>query len=273
MKNSKVSMESLKIDCQKVEHEILYFIQKIVEEAKAEGVVVGLSGGIDSSVVAVLCVKALGSGKVIGLLMPDSEITPTTDMEDAKNLSSKFGINTYTVSIDFITKAFLENIPMDIDRVALANIRARIRMALNYYFANIFNYLVVGTGDRSEYLIGYFTKYGDGGNDLLPIAHLYKTQVKQLGKYLGLPIKIIDKPSSPQLWKGHKAIDEIPTDYDVLDLILYTIFDLKMENGKIVSQLNINEKLIQDVHKRYKESMHKRSCPPTLKNRLNAHFK
>ncbi|MCP8304995.1 MAG: NAD+ synthase [archaeon] len=264
MQKRKISIEALKIDCQKVEHEILEFIRRIVGEAKAEGVIVGLSGGIDSAVVAVLCVRALGREKVLGLLMPDSEVTPPSDMEDAKNLAVKLGIKTYTVLIDFITKAFLENIPLKKDRVAIANVRARIRMTINYLFANVLNYLVVGTGDRSEHLIGYFTKYGDGGIDFLPIAHLYKTQVKQLGRHLGLARDIIEKPSSPQLWRGQKATDEIPADYNLLDLILYAIFDLEMEHEEIALQLNLHLKLVQEVQRRYDKSMHKRAYPLML---------
>src|SRR2546430_10797352 len=97
-----------------------------------------------------------------------------------------------------------------------------------YYLANAKNLLVAGTGDKSEDLIGYFTKYGDGGVDFLPIAHLYKSQVRQLGSFLNVPREIVEKPSSPNLWEGHKATDEIPLDYNVLDEVLVCLFDLKM---------------------------------------------
>jgi len=264
--DKKISIESLNIDYQKVEYEILEFIRKIIGETRAKGVIVGLSGGIDSSVVVILCVKALGPEKVVGLIMPDSKVTPPSDIKDAESLAVKLGIKTYTVPIDSITRAFFKNIPLKKDRIAKANIRARIRMTINYFFANFLKYLVVGTGDKSENLIGYFTKYGDGGIDFLPIAHLYKTQVKKLGEYLGLGKNIIDKPSSPQLWRGQRATDEIPADYDILDLVLYAIFDLGMDHKKIASQLNVHLKLIQEVQRRYNTSKHKREYPSMLIN-------
>jgi len=265
-KRESLSIESLRIDCQKAEHEILEFIRRMVREAKAKGVIIGLSGGIDSSVMAILCVRALGPEKVLGLLMPDPEITPISDVMDAKNLALKLGIKTYTIPIDAIVKTFLDSISLEEkDRISIANLRARIRMVIDYFFANSLDYLVVGTGDRSEALVGYFTKYGDGGVDFLPIAHLYKTQVRQLGKYLGLPEKIVSKPSSPQLWKGQRATDEIPVDYDTLDLILYAIFDLKMKDKEIASELSIPLEIVQEVKRRYNKSMHKRAYPPTLR--------
>ncbi|MCP8320524.1 MAG: NAD(+) synthase, partial [archaeon] len=190
-----------------------------------------------------------------------------SDVKDAKDLASKLGIKTYTIPIDAIVKTFLDSIPLEEkDRVSIANLRARIRMIIDYFFANSLDYLVVGTGDRSEALIGYFTKYGDGGVDFLPIAHLYKTQVRQLGKHLGLPESIVSKPSSPQLWKGQRATDEIPVDYDTLDLILYAMFDIKMRDKEIASKLSVPLKIVQEVQRRYNESMHKRTYPPKLRS-------
>lgn len=260
-----VSIEALRIDCQKTENEIVEFIKRMVREPNAKGVIVGLSGGIDSSVTATLCVKALGPEKVLGLLMPDPEITPVSDMEDAKTLALKLGIKTCNIPIEAIVRTFLNSIPLEEkERIPIANLRARIRMVIDYFFANSLDYLVVGTGDRSEVLVGYFTKYGDGGVDFLPLAHLYKTQVRQLGEYLGLPKNIVSKPSSPQLWKGQRATDEIPVDYDTLDLILYAMLDLKMKDRDIESELGVPLKIVQEVRRRYNESMHKRVYPPRL---------
>ncbi|MGQ9719301.1 MAG: NAD+ synthase [Nitrososphaerales archaeon] len=261
----RISIEALRIDCKKAEHEILEFIRRMVREADAKGTIVGLSGGIDSSVVATLCVRALGSDKVLGLLMPDPGVTPLSDLEDARRLALNLGIKTYTIPIDSIAKTFLDSIPLgEKDKIAVANMRARVRMAISYFFANSFDYLVVGTGDKSEAMIGYFTKHGDGGVDFLPIVHLYKTQVRQLGEYLGLPKSIVSKTPSPQLWRGQKATDEIPVGYDTLDLILHALLDLKMRSEEIASRLKIPLRTVQEVERRYRRSMHKRAYPPML---------
>lgn len=261
----KLDESVLEIDYKIVEQEILEFIREIVAKAKAKGIVVGLSGGVDSSVVAKLCVKALENHRVIGLLMP-TEFTPAQDIIDAEVLAESLEIKTYHIPIDPIVDMFIKMLPFKTDKaVPLGNIRARTRMIINYYFANCLNYLVAGTGDRSEALIGYFTKYGDGGADFLPIVHLYKTQVRKLGAYLELPKKVVEKPSSPQLWKGQKATDEIPIDYPVLDLILYGIFDAKMSHPEIARQLNVPLDLVKKVEILFISSAHKRMYPATVR--------
>lgn len=255
-------IELAKIDCKKVEADIVRFIIGTVTEAKADGVVLGLSGGIDSSVVATLCVKALGRGKVVGLFMPTT-FTPDEDQTDARTIAEDLGITTHSIALDKIIDRFSEIIPYRIsNRVARGNVLARMRMIVNYLFANTLNYLVAGTGDRSELLIGYFTKYGDGGADFLPIGHLYKTQVRVLAKYLNLPSRIVNKPASPQLWKGQRATDEIPVDYPILDLILYGLFDAKMSSDDIVKQLDVQLELVKEVQRSFERSHHKRTVPP-----------
>jgi len=259
---TEMAKESFRMDCGKVEEEIVCFIKRVVSEAKADGVVLGLSGGVDSSVVVALCVKALGKEKVLGLLMP-AGFTPSEDQADAKALASDLDIRTCVIPLGQIVDKFLESMPLkDRNRVAVGNVYARMRMVINYFIANSLNYLVCGTGNRSESLIGYFTKYGDGGVDILPIGHLYKTQVRELGKHLGLPSKIVDKPASPQLWKGQKATDEIPIDYPILDQILYDLFDREMSIDNTAKQLEIKPELIKTVRTFFERSHHKRAAPP-----------
>ena len=135
-------------------------------------------------------------------------------------------------------------------------------MTLLYYHANTFNYLVAGTGDRSEELIGYFTKYGDRGVDFLPISHLYKTQVRALARHLEIPPAITEKPSSPQLYPGHLATDELPLDYNQLDPVLVGLIDLHLSPNAVSAQLHIPEPIIQEIHRRYLRSTHKRTYPP-----------
>src|SRR5712664_1914201 len=151
-------------------------------------------------------------------------------------------------------------------KIPLANIRSRTRMIILYYFANLNNYLVAGTGDRSEDLIGYFTKYGDGGVDFLPISHLYKTQVRELAKHLRLPESIVSKPSSPQLYPGHLATDELPIDYDKLDLIQMMLFDEKHSVKDAAQRAGVPAKVVTDVMHRYQNSAHKRCYPKMVRD-------
>jgi NAD+ synthase len=247
--------------------EILDFIRETVREAKAKGLVVGLSGGVDSSVTATLSVRALGSNKVLGLLMP-LEFTPPQDTDDAKELADWLGIRTECIEIQSICEEFFEKLNRGEEKrvlIPMANVRARVRMIVLYYYANLNNYLVIGTGDRSEGLIGYFTKYGDGGVDFEPIAHLYKTQVRELAKYLGVPDKIATKPSSPQLYPGHRATDEIPLTYEKLDPILTALFDDKLSPIQASQTTNTPIELVNQILSRYNKSKHKRKTPPMLK--------
>jgi NAD+ synthase len=261
----KITSKDLSLDYAMVEAEILKFIRKVVADAGAKGAVIGLSGGIDSAVVGALCVRALGKDKVVGILMPASH-TPVKDTEDGRSMAKRWGIKLYEVGIDPIFDALIESAPEfeGENKIAKANVKARIRMVINYYVANSHGMLVAGTGDKSEDLIGFFTKFGDGGVDFLPIAHLYKTQVRQLGAHLGLPQDVVTKPSSPQLWAGHKADDEIPAAYEKLDPVLVGLFDKKLKPKEVAEATGIDMKVIRDVMKRYKTSAHKRAYPPML---------
>lgn len=264
----KLDRSSLKIDSKETTEIILEFIRGVVADAGASGVVIGLSGGVDSSLAAMLCVKALGKDNVLGVLMPTS-FTPKEDVEDALKLAEQLGIRRVITNIQRISEAFFKALGIDPDDVKLrlptANILARIRMIILYYYANVNNYLVVGTGDRSEVLIGYFTKYGDGGADFFPIRHLYKTQVRELARYLRVPERIAYKPSSPQLYPGHKATDEIPMDYDTLDLVLVGLFDLKLTPQGVSKETKVSLEVINEVLDRFNRSKHKRVSPPMVK--------
>jgi len=262
-----MSIEVPALDYAKVTEEILSFIRTQVEEARAEGVVVGLSGGADSSLTATLCVKALGKERVLGLLLPTS-FTPAEDIRDAEELAGQLGIKTEQVNIEGICQSFFKDLRIDpqnpAHRIPAANIRARTRMIILYYYANTNNLLVAGTGDRSEALIGFFTKYGDGGVDILPIAHLYKTQVRALAEYLGVPHRIAYKPSSPQLYPGHRATDEIPLDYDRLDPILVGLFDRNLPPKEVSRLTGVPVNTIEEVLRRFNNSKHKRAFPPSI---------
>jgi len=192
------------------------FIKDIVHKSKAKGIIIGISGGIDSAVVAYLCVKAIRKEKVCGLILP-SQFTPKEDIEDAKEVCRRLSIDSKEILLEPILEAF-KFLPEN--KMAWANLQSRLRMILLYYYANGMGYLVAGTTDKSESFLGYYTKYGDGGVDFEPIIHLTKTEVKELGKKLGIPESILLKKPAPRLWKDHEAEKELGISYEVLDKLL-----------------------------------------------------
>jgi len=257
--------QKLALDPEKTSAQIVHFIRTFFQSSRCSGIVVGLSGGIDSALTAALCVKAIGSGKVVGVFMFEDRTRNGVDARHAREIATKLGIRTIDLTLDPLTRSFFETFPVKIeDQVARGNLKARMRMISLYYLANAENRLVAGTGDKSEDLIGYFTKYGDGGVDFLPIAHLYKSQVRFLAKHMGISPEIIGKPSSPNLWEGHKATDEIPLDYSELDKVLICLFDLKMEPEETAKKLGIDEWKIRDILSRFRASAHKRSYPAMI---------
>ncbi|RLF00009.1 MAG: NAD(+) synthetase [Thermoprotei archaeon] len=263
----------LNIDYSSVEKRITEFLSEYLETSGARGYVVGLSGGVDSSTAATLAVKAVGSERVIALLMPDPSSTPKEDVEDAKALAESLGVDYYVMPIDRAVSALAASIPIfdPSDRVALGNLKARVRMIMLYYVANRRNLLVLGSGDRSEILLGYFTKYGDGGVDLLPIGDLYKTQVRRLARHLGVPERIAFKPSSPRLWPGQTAEGELGLSYEEADQILYAIYDLGLSIEEAVKATRLPRELVERVVKRVEKTAHKRSMPPTVSLKGLAH--
>lgn len=254
---------SLRIQASREADRISAFICRIVEGARAGGVVLGLSGGIDSAVVGALCVNALGKGKVLALLMPSSH-TPRRDLEDARLLADAWSVRREEIPISRVVEEIAGTTRAGGNRMAKANLQARVRMVLLYYRANSLGYLVAGTGDRSEELLGYFTKWGDGGVDFLPIAHLYKTQVRALGAFLGIPEGVVEKPASPQLWPGQKATDEIPANYDKLDVVLHYLYDLKVKPAEAADKARVPLGVVKRVIEMHTKTGHKRELPPSL---------
>jgi NAD+ synthase len=229
---------------------LVSWLQEKVSDAGGKGTVFGLSGGIDSSVVAVLCKQAFPDS-TLGIIMPCH--SDKTDQEHAQLLADKFKVDTRLVELDAPFDALTKILPEQnsnekTKRLAEANIKSRLRMITLYYFANHYNYLVIGTGNKSEISTGYFTKFGDSGVDLLPIASLIKKEVRELAEYLKIPGIIIDKPPSAGLWKGQTDEGEMGITYEALDTYLTTGTVEPPYKNKIDTMI--------------KRSAHKRLFPP-----------
>lgn len=244
----------ISVDYEKITLRITKFISENVKSRKKSGVVIGLSGGLDSSVCLVLADKALDKNRIMGLIMPERGFTPQIDIDNAFELAEKLKIRHKEIHFEGVKKTLLRNLPTD--ELSAGNLSARLRMALLFHYAGMRNLLVLGTSDKSEMMIGYFTKFGDGAADMLPIGGLFKTQVRMLGKKLGLSEQIINQPSSPRLWKGHVAEKELGLTYDEIDTILQYSLDGDLDKC-ILSKRKI--KIVSDL---VRKSRHKREHIP-----------
>lgn len=196
------------------------FIREQAEQSQCNGVIIGISGGIDSAVAAFLSVRALGKEKVFGLLLP-SHTTPDENESDAMQVVEKLRIDHARIPISEIIETFGKYLPeFKEGTLPKANLQARVRMCILYYFANLKNRLVCGTTDASENFLGYYTKYGDGAVDIEPIIHVTKTDLKLIARELGVPERIITKKSSPNLMAKHDAEEELGVQYEFLDKLL-----------------------------------------------------
>lgn len=250
-----VASKMVDLDYAKISKSIKEFISDYVYNSSFAGAVIGLSGGLDSSVAVKLCVQSLGKDRVFGLVLP-SKFTPKQDIDDAIGLADELGMRYEIIDIEPVLGKFMEVLPAD--RKAEGNLAARVRMSILYHYAFTKKSLVVGTSDKSETCIGFFTKFGDGGADLLPIADLYKIQVRALGKFLGLPSGILQKKSSPRLWKDHLAEEELGLSYETLDPILHLLIDKKMASKDIAKQLHLSISQADQVLEMVRKNAHKR---------------
>jgi len=203
---------------------LVNWIRDEVTAAGCKGVVLGMSGGVDSSVAAVLCKRALPES-TLGLIMPCYSIPE--DKEHALAVATKFSIQTQEVVLDSVFDTLKNVLPDHSEetataRLARANLKVRLRMLTLYYFANQLTYMVVGASNKAELSVGYFTKYGDGGVDILPLGNLLKREVKKLAGFLDIPQETIDKPPSAGLWQGQTDEADIGFSYNQLDSYLST---------------------------------------------------
>jgi NAD+ synthase len=256
----------LELNLPEVEKRITRFIREYVENAGAGGIVLGMSGGIDSSTVAALASISIGGDRVIGLMLPEKETSNSKDIDDAKFVAKKFGIKTQVCDITPVLESFYKAIPIfnQADLLSKGNVKARTRMIYLYYYANRFNRIVCGSSDKSETMMGYFTKWGDVAADVSPLMDLYKTQVRKLAEHLGFPADLAAKPSTPALWPNQLAETELGIKYETLDLILYGL-ERFMTAEEIAQQLSVKKALVEKVKGRWLATEHKRRMPLTAK--------
>ncbi len=232
---------------------IVGWIREQVEESGAQGLVLGLSGGLDSATTAALAKRALDD-KVLGLLMPCH--SNPGDEENARLVAETFGIEIERVDLGPVYDQLMAALPSG-NELARANLKPRLRMLTLYYFANSLDYLVVGTGNKSELMVGYFTKYGDGGVDILPLGGLLKSEVRELARALEVPAEVIDKAPSAGLWPGQTDEGEMGITYDELDAAL-----VALESGQTAGVPAENLEKVKAMHA---ASEHKRRMAPICK--------
>lgn len=254
------------LDLQKTIKEIEKFIKETVSKSKTNGLVLGLSGGIDSALVAFLAQKAIGSENILGITLP-TKTTSKTDIEDAKKVADILGIEYEIINIDDVIDSFITICPHKTNKLAEGNLKAKTRMLILYNHANSMNRLVIGTSNRSELLVGYFTKYGDGASDLIPIGDLYKTQVWELARKLNMPQEIITKAPSAGLQENQSDEKELGIDYINLDKILHGLYDLNLDEETISQKLNLELSEVQRIKNIVQKSEHKRNMAQILKLR------
>ncbi len=262
-------MTSNSMNFESISQEIMNFIKKETESRKSNGVVLGISGGIDSTVLAFLATRAIGPENVKGLILPDETVTPANDIEDAIRICSVLKIDSEKIYINKPKNSFLEIIKHSDNMLLTGNLVARVRMCLLYYYSGLMGRLVLGSSNKTELMLGYFTKFGDGAADLLPLGDIYKTQLFGLAKYLEIPGSVIDKKSSARLWANQFTEDELGLPFTQLDKILQ--FFESSNNLHYDRQALSDEfpgssiEIIEEVQFRMKNNQHKLTFPPVCK--------
>ncbi len=235
-------------------NKIATWMRTRVETAGAAGIAVGLSGGVDSACVAGLAKLALGRQAVIGVLMPCH--SDPIDAEYAHQVGEAFDLQTITIELTAVYDSLVAVLPPTDRRLATANLKPRLRMTALYYVANTRNYLVAGTGNKSELMVGYFTKHGDSGVDMLPLGDLYKREVYDLAREVGVPQPILDRPPTAGLWPGQTDEEEMGLTYNTLERALISL--------TIGGEHGVDRPTLDRVRQMMTVSAHKRTTPPVF---------
>lgn len=260
-----------------VQKSIVSFVRTEIQKRGANNAIIGVSGGIDSAVMTVLATEALGNKNVFGLILPDADVTPIADVRDALDLCNKLKIEYRQIDINEVKSSFLTHLDASDNKLIQGNLSARIRMCILYYYSGLLKGLVLGTSNKTEIELGYFTKYGDGGADLLPLGDLYKTQVFALARHLGLPDTIINKKSSARLWPEQTTETELGLSFEILDKIIERMnntrndsnsTDAEGSKSQIITRLakdfpSVNQTLIEGIYNLSRLNRHK-VTPPSV---------
>jgi NAD+ synthase len=238
------------------------FIRDQIEKAGLKRAIIGLSGGIDSALSAYLSAEALGAENVLAVRMP-YRTSSEDSLLDAEAVIETLGLQAITVSISDMADALINQFP-DMSNIRKGNIMARLRMTVLYDQSASRGGLVVGTSNKTEYLLGYSTIYGDSGVALQPIGDLYKTQVRELSRALNVPSRIIDKPPSADLWAGQTDEGELGFSYEEVDQALYLLVDGRYTIEEVVEE-GFDKKFVEEVWHRVKINHYKRTMPNIAK--------
>ncbi|ELZ04883.1 NAD+ synthase [Natrialba asiatica] len=276
-KGAKTPSEPFIIDRSRLEtvrSRIVRSIQTLVADASADGVVVAMSGGIDSTVTAALAVEALGADNVLGLALPCHK-AERAGARDARTIADGLGMEFTEIQLRPLLDAFKETVTSELEsriddgdrpherNCELGNVIARLRMCCAYYAANRERRLVLGTANRSELLLGYFTKYGDGAADAYPIGDLYKTEVRALAERIGIPRRIISKPPTAGFWADQTDAGELGAPYETIDPLLRRLVDDDRSVTDAAAELDLDQETARAIAWLSAETEHKRTLPPT----------
>lgn len=260
--SSNIILNRLRINTDIANKILSGFIRDQVEKVGMKGVVIGLSGGIDSALSAYLAADALGPENVLAVRMP-YRTSSEDSLLDAEAVIEDLGLPNMTVPITDMADALIDQFP-DMSRLRKGNIMARARMIVLYDQSATQGLLPIGTSNKTEFLLGYSTIYGDSGVAMQPIADLYKYQVRQLAEALDLPRSIIDKPPSADLWEGQTDEDELGFTYDAVDQVLYLLVDERYTVTEAAEE-GFDLAFVEDVWRRVKANHYKRTMPNIAK--------
>ena len=251
-----------KLDFAELEKKLTSFLVSEIGKTGLKKAVLGLSGGLDSALVAALAARALGKENVTGILMP-YKTSSVKSIEDALKVVENTGINSLKIEISAVVDTFAANNMTNSDfsrKGRLGNIMARTRMMTLFDFSTANSAIVLGTGNKSEIELGYFTMFGDGASAINPIGSLYKTDIFEFARYLGLPASVIEKAPSADLFEGQTDEGEIGYSYIQMDPVIHAVSDLGMSEDEILRE-GFDEKLVRFVNKRINSMKYKRKVP------------